>query len=310
MEASIASGDPREALRWAKRYAEDSGADAFELASTLRQLKEVWQLAATDPVAAVVPVLEYQLLQKEGGRTRLSAASMDCGGFEAVYGNEGLARLHWLETLFARARSIARVEDFDTGERHGTGFLIAGSSLCSSWDESPVFITNSHVISDAPANEAPLRPGQGVAEFTRVEGTPRVRLRELIATSPKFELDFSAFSIESADWMECLQLTRYRPSVPKDDETQRIYVMGHPKGDELSVSLYDNNLARYEAPYVHYRSPTEGGNSGSPVFNRRLDTFAIHHRARDDLQLNEGVLTEAIKSKLQSVGIARGRLRV
>lgn len=298
MEAAVALGDRVTALRWAKDYATNSGADAFELGSTLRQLKEVWQLETDELGKSIVPVLEYELLQREGGSVQLSTVAADSEGFEAVYGAEGIVNFGWLKTLDQRARAIARIEDPATGQGFGTGFLLPGSALLQSWPDDPVFITNSHVISENSANEPPLRPGEGVAEFTHLPGRPRQKLVELIATSARTELDFSVMKIEPVDGVEPLGLTPYKPAVPQDGETQRIYVIGHPNGGELHVSLYDNNLAEYDEPYVRYRSPTEGGNSGSPVFNRRWDTFAIHHRTRKDRQLNEGILFEAIKQQL------------
>jgi V8-like Glu-specific endopeptidase len=86
------------------------------------------------------------------------------------------------------------------------------------------------------------------------------------------------------------------PALPKISGTsmQRVYVVGHPKGQELAVSLYDNSLAEYSQQYVRYRSPTEEGNSGSPVLDRQLSCIAIHHRALKEKQLNEGIALEAI----------------
>ena len=60
--------------------------------------------------------------------------------------------------------------------------------------------------------------------------------------------------------------------------------------------MYDNDLANYTPPYVRYRSPTEAGNSGSPVFNRQWGLFAVHHRALQVEQVNEGVLFDAISA--------------
>jgi hypothetical protein len=42
----------------------------------------------------------------------------------------------------------------------------------------------------------------------------------------------------------------------------------------------------------------EGENSGSPVFNRQLKPFAIHHRALEDMKLNEGILLNEIRAAL------------
>ncbi|MGB7657435.1 MAG: hypothetical protein WBL96_03730, partial [Pseudolabrys sp.] len=40
--------------------------------------------------------------------------------------------------------------------------------------------------------------------------------------------------------------------------------------------------------------PTEEGNSGSPVLDRQLNCFAVHHRALKEKQLNEGIALEAV----------------
>src|SRR6266446_4101345 len=97
--------------------------------------------------------------------------------------------------------------------------------------------------------------------------------------------------------------TRARtPGVEDDPATeQRVYVIGHPGGRELAVSLYDNSVAGYARQFVHYRSPTEAGNSGSPVFDRRLKCFAIHHRALEDKQLNEGIILDEIKKAIANI---------
>jgi hypothetical protein len=52
IEASIALGDPKDALKWARKYAKEQKADAFEFSSTLRQLEEVWGLPRALPMEA------------------------------------------------------------------------------------------------------------------------------------------------------------------------------------------------------------------------------------------------------------------
>ncbi len=210
MEAAVALGDKKTALRWAKDYATYAGSDAFELGSTLRQMKEVWQLEGQELGKSLLPVLEYELLQREGGNIQLSTVSADSEGFEAVYGPEGLINLDWLKTLDKRARAIARIEDPATGERLGTSFLLRGEDLNQSWPDKPVLITNSHVISDNPADEAPLRPGQGVAEFTHLPGRPRYDIGKLIETSMRVDLDFSVLEIATVGEAEPLGLTKYK----------------------------------------------------------------------------------------------------
>ena len=69
----------------------------------------------------------------------------------------------------------------------------------------------------------------------------------------------------------------------------RVYVIGHPIGEELQISLQDNLLLDHEGPpsgkpsdksiiRVHYHAPREGGSSGSPVFNDDFwEVIALHH---------------------------------
>ena len=65
--------------------------------------------------------------------------------------------------------------------------------------------------------------------------------------------------------------------LPRVDEEQRIYLIGHPQGGNLSFSLYDNKLLDHESPLIHYRSPSLGGSSGSPVFNQVWKLIGLHH---------------------------------
>jgi len=295
LEAAIAQQDERAILSSAKKYIQHPDADAFELGSTLRQLKDVWRLEGTDIGNKLLPVLEYAVLQREGGSVHpMQLGKAPVGeGFEAVYGTEGAVKLQWIDTLYRCCTAIGRISNTATGDPAGTGFLMSGADLCLSWGNGPFFLTNSHVISVDPVDQAPLRPSQAEVEFTRLNGRPRVRLGELVYSSQRIEMDISVLRIIAPPNSGALELC---PALPKisDASMQRVYVVGHPKGQELAVSLYDNSLAEYAQQYVRYRSPTEEGNSGSPVLDRQLNCFAIHHRALKEKQLNEGIALEAV----------------
>ena len=295
LEAAIAQQDERAILTSAKKYIQHPDADAFELASTLRQLKEIWSLEGTDIGNKLLPVLEYAVLQREGGSVHpMQIGKVPVGkGFEAVYGTEATVKLQWIDTLYRSCTAIGRISNAATGDPVGTGFLMSGEHFCRGWGNGPFFLTNSHVISLDPADEAPLGPLQAEIEFTRLNGRPRIRLGELVFSSQRIEMDISILRIIAPPDSGRLELC---PALPKIGGTsmQRVYVVGHPKGQELAVSLYDNSLAEYSRQYVRYRSPTEEGNSGSPVLDRQLSCFAIHHRALKEKQLNEGIALEAV----------------
>jgi len=90
----------------------------------------------------------------------------------------------------------------------------------------------------------------------------------------------------------------------------RLVAIGHPAGRSLSLSLYDNRVLDADAKYIHYRTPTEPGSSGSPVFNKNWDLAALHHAG--SLQLprlngklgvypaNEGIRIEVIQDASKS----------
>ncbi|MDX9708490.1 MAG: serine protease [Trichloromonas sp.] len=302
MEASIALRDTEGALGWAKKYVRHPDVDAFELGSTLRQMKEVWKLTDTELGNKLLPVLEYELLQRQGAELQVTSLSVeDREGFQAVYGNEAAVPIIWLENMFERCKAVGRVLRTGTGEAIGTGFLIKGSELCKGWGDEPVFVTNAHVISDRHEDEAPLQSGDGSVEFTRIDGRPRVELGNILHTSPKTELDVTVLQVIPPSGVSMLRPSLYPPVVPGDGQApQRIYVIGHPGGRELEVTLYDNSIvACSDIRFLHYRSPTEGGHSGSPVFTREWKTIAVHHRARQELQVNEGVLFEPISMAIR-----------
>jgi V8-like Glu-specific endopeptidase len=75
------------------------------------------------------------------------------------------------------------------------------------------------------------------------------------------------------------------------DATQRAKVMivGHPKGGDLSFSVSDNEVVDHELDddprdrprRIHYRTPTEPGSSGSPVFHHKsLEVVGLHRTGR------------------------------
>ena len=97
----------------------------------------------------------------------------------------------------------------------------------------------------------------------------------LLWTSPPGELDATLLRLDRP-------VTGPEPfpvaaRLPANDGKQKVYVIGHPKGGGLSLSLTDNAILDYDERLMHYRAPTEGGSSGSPVFNNQWRLVALHH---------------------------------
>jgi V8-like Glu-specific endopeptidase len=93
--------------------------------------------------------------------------------------------------------------------------------------------------------------------------------------------------------------------------------MGHPGGRDLEFSLHDNRLLACSASHAHYRTPTEGGSSGSPVFDSDgWEAVALHHAGSDAMprlddpratyRANEGILVAALQRAAMAGDAVRG----
>ena len=82
------------------------------------------------------------------------------------------------------------------------------------------------------------------------------------------------------------------------------------RGD-LSFSLHDNEMLDNDDRVVHYRTPTDPGSSGSPVFNNQWNLIGLHHAGSREMrklggkdgtyEANEGIwivpIVKAIREK-------------
>lgn len=148
-------------------------------------------------------------------------------------------------------------------------------------------LTNFHVVNEHGATPG-IRPEGTEILFEAVEANRPYLVEKIIWTSRPDRHDASLLRLQTpVTGITPLPIAR---SLPPLEETARVYVIGHPGGRDLAFSFQDNELLDHEGPprgnpqipdvcRVHYRAPTEGGSSGSPVFNSRLwEVIALHHK--------------------------------
>ena len=91
-------------------------------------------------------------------------------------------------------------------------------------------------------------------------------------------------------------------------------ILGYPGGRDLEFSLSDTQILDRDDRVLHYRTPTEPGSSGSPVFNDLWEVIAIHHAGGNEMPrlhgrigtyaANEGIQIEFIRNTIaQALGI-------
>lgn len=305
LEACVALDRVLDALDWADAYVGSRHADAFELASTLRQLTEVWQLDL--PGSSTAPLLEVlrgALLRRQGGElalpdVELTAAEPATRELQARFGPESARSVAWFRKASRRSHGVARVQR-PGGGHVGTGFLVRGSDLLASWGERPLLVTNAHVLSET-ATENGVLPRQARVRFTENEAASErtFRIEKILWSSPPEVLDTTVATLrEATEGVPELELGYSSDIEPDAEPRPRLSVIGHPSGRELEISVYDNHLVALELPYVYYRSLTEHGSSGSPVFDQEWDVVAVHHAANHERGANEGVGVDALRDEL------------
>lgn len=292
IEAAVALGQADKAAGWAKKFVA-KGPNDFELYATLRQLEQVWQLDESDPLGhKILPFLKAALLETENGDVNLSFAEFSklkkVAGekdLELVYGTTSYKRIEWLQKALSCCQAIGLVSK-NYGNGIGTGFVIKGNTLSPKLKDDWYFLTNSHVITNdaavikySPPGRRPLLPREARITFELLfERKPHeYKVKELVWTSPPDKLDATLVRLDQDFYEEVVTSYSIYLQLPDPEERPRIYIAGHPGGQRLTISLQDNHLIEFDDQMLQYRTPTDPGSSGSPIFNSEWELVGIHH---------------------------------
>jgi tetratricopeptide (TPR) repeat protein len=327
-EASLGLGDWDAVERHVRAYAAAADAKAFQIASTLRQFTEVWDLEASDDRGrGLVATLRARLLQLPGGALEMAPDEVQRlrqqpapapGQLEAVLGTAGAQTYRWWKTGLDRALAVAAIRP-RLGSRLGTGFLIRAVDLGLDPGDELLVLTNFHVVNLDGAGGA-VRPGDAEVAFEAADPDRAYPVHpEIVWSSAVERHDATLLRLQTP--VAGITPLAVAKSLPVLDGTGRVYIIGHPGGRDLAFSFQDNELLDHEGPTagkpqipgvcrVHYRAPTEGGSSGSPVFNARLwEVIALHHKGGKigmpklnglpgENAANEGIGVQSIKEAI------------
>jgi hypothetical protein len=317
MEALVALGECKQATRAANRYVTANGSDYFEISSTLRQLLEVWQLKNNQmPGDTLLPILRAAKLAKEGGGLTVSVqeANQDLRklqdtqqDLEKRFGPDGLLPLRWYQNGLLRASAVCRIESTD-GRGVGTGWLVRSTDFFPNQPLRPVVLTNAHVVSTTYLNA--LRPPNAWCNFMLLG--KRIQMNSIVWSSEE-TTQWDATFLDLADDLTSEPLLLYASALQMAEPLPRMYIIGHPGGRDIEFSLNDNRLIACNAQKLHYRTPTEGGSSGSPIFDPvGWQVVGLHHAGRTQMpklngprgefyEANEGIAILAIQQKTRSL---------
>ena len=326
-EASLALGDCDAAEFWLYRLLLHPLAKAFEVNSYSRQLREVWQghivgteRTCADRLAGIVSRFQMREQSMWVGSPSDWQSALTAEGHEREDLEKNFSRafgfsLDNVRMMLGCCSGIACITN-EVGERLGTGFVVKGSTFKAAWGDGPVLVTNAHVISDTVDNAIKVAKARATFEVESAGATtPKFYpVKELLFTSaPASEtnaggVDVTVVRLDGLVENCCtLPATDALPSI---NARTRAYVIGHPKGSGLQVSLHDSVLLDIddEERRVHYRTPTEPGSSGSPVFNSEWQVIAVHHSGSSQTprlhgsgtyEANEGMSVKAVQQAAQ-----------
>ncbi|MEM7131940.1 MAG: serine protease [Chloroflexota bacterium] len=233
-------------------------------------------------------------------------------GFERLIDENDLLPAWFLERGAVVQRAIARVvlaqphtinnHTFPPGTGWATGFMVSPS----------LFLTNNHVIHNKEfATKVRM-------QFNYQLGPDGLEL----PTQSFFPIVDSAFHTNAAlDYT----LIRLQPTTDGDAtvlpgerwgmiklnprpvfrKDQHFNIIQHPKGRRKEISVQDNEIDKLFTNITRYKSDTEQGSSGSPVFDNLWQLVALHHAGGDRDATgkwlnNEGIRIDRIVEDLRS----------
>jgi len=308
---------------WLHRFLNHPKTDAFAVESYARQLREIWRanpLGGPSCADRLAGIIERHVRRTER-RWSIEPAKVrevlaNPAVLEKNFSNEKTFTVATLQKMLELCPNIGCVVD-STGARLGTGFLMRGAAF--GFDEPLVFVTNAHVISDQWETSLPSADAQVTFEIETVTaGTPVAHaVKKVLFTSDPGRLSEVSKDLEKLDVtivsLETLPVKvpglTAAANVPLPSPTTKAFVVGHPASGALQFSLHDSMLldvCDYER-LMHYRTPTEPGSSGSPVFNSRWEVVALHHagapkvrrlHGEGEYEANEGITLRSIRRKL------------
>lgn len=198
----------------------------------------------------------------------------------------------FLEVGVERLQAVCRIDIRSAlGDGYGTGFLIGTRNF---------IMTNNHVLPDAETAES----SKAIFDYDHDDVNHKVQLRPDRFFITHKQLDFTIVACDSSPLPPHIQPVQFPTDPYTVTRNERVNIIQHPDGRRKEVSIHDNKVSYVYQEVIRYRTDTEGGSSGSPVFNNEWVLCALHHagvKHEDETATNEGIKISAILDYLRSL---------
>lgn len=230
----------------------------------------------------------------------------------ALEANPSGGQMLWrseLERMLELADSVARVDVpyLRQGEKRlvtGTGWLVAPRLVLTCWHVIQAKSSNSWL--EAPITLAELQSQLDNTLFTFDYTAAGKGIQYGVAA-----LEYPAFGEQVLDYavlrlidredfpLSKRSYLRVERHVPLKSQTS-LYIIQHPLGQPQQIAGDTFECPSPTDGYILYKTPTESGTSGGPVFNRKnWMVVALHRGENQQAGLREGILIDAILSDLE-----------
>jgi hypothetical protein len=238
-----------------------------DLMKELEQEDEEEEISPLAPSASSLPDTPEALIFG-GSDERLPYAFFE----KAVHVQQSIVRLH-IPRIFGTFR--------DSKHAFGTGWLITPQLV----------LTNHHVIAarrakEPLANSADFRAQaeQTIAWFDYIEEETQLAWPCVELVSKNAQLDYTLLRLSpTSDLASRPPLTVAQQQTPF--QADRLNIVQHPSGHQLRYAVRNNFYIGLgeTSDFIRYLTDTEGGTSGSPVFNDDWLVVAMHRAAAEVL---------------------------
>ena len=248
--------------------------------------------AGREDILRIIRELLSKVVQRSTGAPKIDVAAMP-EMREKIVHTDDLVTFAFMSAGVAAAASVLklRVTRYEGGQAVvkngkpvrflGTGWLLARGLV----------MTNHHVVNaredgEPDATEQDLRlQGAGTVGFLDFDADEQEGVEVAVSSLEAWNAELDYAILRVAPIMRT-PLRRARTPITKGVDPVPINIIQHPGGRGKRYGIRNNLLHKVAPKELFYFTDTEGGSSGSPVFDDNWEVVGLHRASRyvDDVQ--------------------------